>query len=372
MNDVDHYLLEADGIRVGLDLGIGHIARLEVERAGRVAAPFHRAPWADDPPLSLGEDEAPHLARLSGDFFCAPFGTSDEEPAPAHGWTANAAWQPIGAFAFSGGITARFVLERSVLGAKVVKEFTLRHGHPFLYQRHVFEGGQGALPVASHAMVHLPAGGRMAFSRKRFVETPPTPLEPDPSRGRFLLAYPAQSAELGRFPTTAGGFVDLGRYPIGADHEDFAMLVEADLAGLGWSAVVREQEDDVALMLKDPRRLPVTMLWFSNGGRDYPPWNGRHRNVLGIEDGCTWSLAGHAASLTDNPLRALGIPTAICLDPQGSVDVRHVIGAVPLPEGFTAVSDVRVEEGGLAVTGEDGTHMILPFDPGFLATGAGP
>ena len=198
------------------------------------------------------------------------------------------------------------------------------------------------------------------------------PLEPDPSRGRFRLAYPAQSAELGRFPTADGGSVDLCRYPIGADHEDFAMLVEAEMAGLGWSAVVREQTNDLALLLKDPRRLPVTMLWFSNGGRDYPPWNGRHRNVLGIEDGCTWSLAGHAASLADNPLRALGIPTAICLDPQGSVDVRHVIGAVPLREGLGAVHDVRAEDGSLAVTGEDGTRLVLPYHSQFLATGAGP
>ena len=253
MNDVDHYLLEADGIRVVLDLSVGHIARFEVERDGRMVAPFHRAPWADDPPTSPGEDDAPHLARLSGDFFCAPFGASDVEPAPGHGWTANAAWQPIGAFAYPGGVTARFVLERPVLGAKIVKEFTLRHGHPFLYQRHVFEGGQGALPVASHAMVCLPTGGRMAFSPKRFAQTPSVPLEPDPRRGRFLLAYPAQSAELGRFPTADGGSVDLGRYPIGAHHEDFAMLVEADLTGLGWSAVVREQTKDLALLLKDPQ-----------------------------------------------------------------------------------------------------------------------
>ena len=51
----------------------------------------------------------------------------------------------------------------------------------------------------------------------------------------------------------------------------------------------------MALMLKNPAQLPVTMLWFSNGGRSYAPWNGRHRDVLGVEDGCTWSLYGHAA-----------------------------------------------------------------------------
>ena len=44
------------------------------------------------------------------------------------------------------------------------------------------------------------------------------------------------------------------------------------------------------------------MLWFSNGGRDYPPWNGRHVGVLGIEEGRSYAAYGHAASAADNPL----------------------------------------------------------------------
>lgn len=36
---------------------------------------------------------APVECALSGDFFCAPFGRSDLEPTPPHGWSANSDWQ---------------------------------------------------------------------------------------------------------------------------------------------------------------------------------------------------------------------------------------------------------------------------------------
>lgn len=360
--------LSARGIAVALDLGIGHVAALSVERDGRTAAPFHRAPWADDPEPPDGTADAPHLARISGDFFCAPFAAADVEPAPPHGWPANAPWTPLDTVAVPGGTTARFELTRRVMGARLVKELTVRDGHPFLYQRHVFEGGEGRLPVANHAMVRLPAGGRLATSPKRYAETPPTPLERDPARGRSALAYPARSADLGRFPTAAGGTVDLRAYPIGDAHEDFVMLVEAEGARLGWTAVTRE-EGDAALFLKNAGRLPATMLWYSNGGRDYAPWNGRHRHVLGVEDGCTYSLHGHAASITENPLFREGVPTAIRLDPTGRVDVRHVIGALPLPAGFGAVSALAAGAGVLTLADAAGERFAVPFDDTFLAEG---
>lgn len=361
------FLIEANGIRVEVDLDIGQLSKIVIERDGRAAAPFHRAPWSDEPGPVPGTKDAPHLARISGDFFCAPFGMSDLELAPPHGWPANAPWQPIGATSVDGGITATFVLDRPVMGALVLKEVTLRDGHPFLYQRHIFENGSGDISVANHAMVSLPRGGRLSFSPKRWVETPEAALETDPARGRSLLAYPAKFADLSAFPLADGGKADLTTYPFGDRHEDFAMLVEAEGSALGWSAVLRPRDGDLALMLKDAARLPATMLWFSNGGRLYPPWNGRHRHVLGVEDACAWSLYGHKASISPNPLNVLGIPTAVHLDPNGRVDVRHVIGAVPVPRGFQQVCDVRQGDGVVVVEDAAGTTLTLPFDAGFLA-----
>ena len=93
--------------------------------------------------------------------------------------------------------------------------------------------------------------------------------------------------------------------------EDFITLVEADHGGPGWTALARHAEQDLVLVLKNPVELPVTMLWFSNGGRDYAPWSGRHVGVLGIEDGR--AAVGHAASLGDNWLKQEGVATAVAV-----------------------------------------------------------
>ena len=60
------------------------------------------------------------------------------------------------------------------------------------------------------------------------------------------------------------------------------------------------------------------MLWFSNGGRDYAPWNGRNVGVLGIEEGRAFSANGFKASVAENALSKTGVPTALKLDPDGS------------------------------------------------------
>ena len=222
------YRIEASGITVDVDLGVGHLALFEVERDGRRSAPFHRAPWADDAEPPAGTEGAPHLARISGDFFCAPFSTSDVEAAPSHGWPANAAWTLVDSRpANGGGMTATFVLENPSMGARVLKELTLRDGHPFLYQRHIFEGGAGALPVANHAMVRLPTGGRISYSPKRSAETPKRHWKAILNAGdRSSPIPPARLTS--HFPRADGGTVDLTSYPIDQGHEDFAMLVEAE------------------------------------------------------------------------------------------------------------------------------------------------
>ena len=107
-------------------------------------------------------------------------------------------------------------------------------------------------------------------------------------------------------------------------------------------------------MLKDPRQLPSTILWFSNGGRYYQPWNSRHLGVLGVEDGCTNSVAGHRASIEPNHLTARGIPTAITLDPSGRVEVRHVIGTLPVPASLTEVTSVTIDGNFIIITGASG------------------
>jgi prepilin-type processing-associated H-X9-DG protein len=362
---MDTVTIRAKGISVSVDLAVGHLADLAVETEGRTLRPLHRAPWLDEPAESLPPGLPDGVVRLSGDFLCAPFSAADVEPAPLHGWTANSAWDVVESGAIDGGWRARFRLQRKVMGATVEKILTLRDGHPFLYQEHGFSGGAGAISVAHHAMTVMKDGGRLSFSPKRLAATPETALEPDPARGRYLLAYPAKTADLAAFPTADGGTTDLGDYRMDRRHEDFVTLVEADHGGPGWTAVARRAERDLVLVLKNPAELPVTMLWISNGGRDYAPWNGRHRGVIGIEDGRT--AIGHAASLGDNWLKREGVATAFELAEGRRVAFRQVIGATTA-EGEPA-SEIAVAPSRLNLAFADGSVRNLAFDDTFLAGG---
>jgi hypothetical protein len=358
---MNQHKFQAEGISAALDLAVGHIARLVIESGERTLEPLHRAPWIDRDDLPEGLPEG--VVRLSGDFLCAPFSRSDVEAAPLHGWSANSAWDLVSDEPIPGGRRATFRLERQIMGAVVEKTLILRDGHPFLYQEHSFTGGSGAISVAHHPMTEMAEGGRLAFSPKRLAATPPDVTEPDPARGAHLLAYPARSSDLARFPAADGGQTDLTDYSAVRRHEDFVTLVEADHGGMGWTAVARKAEADIVLVLKNPAELPVTMLWISNGGRFYAPWNGR-AGVLGIEDGR--SAIGHAASLGDNWLKHEGVETAFMLG--GRVTFRQIVGALPL-DGGDPPSRVEAKPGRLRLTFADGSHCEVPFDETFLRIG---
>ncbi len=347
--------------RVAVDPGLGNIRELRLSHGGRNVAPLHTAEWVGTPG-ELPEDLLPVERELAGDFFCAPFGASDVEAAPAHGWPANSRWD----VAKTQPGSLRLVLQRDVLGARIEKRLRLVADAPILYQEHLVTGGSGGLTVAHHPMVRIAGGARFSCSPKRAVLMAEVPLEP----GRNRLAAGATAMSLTALPASDGGIVDLTELPIGDRHEDFVTLVEAAGAAIGWSAVVREAEDDVIFVMKDARVLPVTMLWHSNGGRDHAPWNGRHRGVLGIEDGCAAGAAGHAAALAPNPVAAQGVPTALALAPGRTHRIAHALGAFARPAGWSRVADIRIEGARCLLTGDDGATVALPFDPDFFA-GAG-
>jgi hypothetical protein len=359
--------ISAARISVIVDLDVGHLRAVEIEIGGRRLTPFYTAPWVDDPSIAHDQSIVPNLRALSGDFFCAAFGKNDVEEAPPHGWPANSRWDLEEEKAHpAGGVVARLALRKRVLGARVVKEITLRDGHPFVYQRHIFEGGEGAVTVASHPMTRFKARGRLSFSPKRYGEAPNDAQESDPARGRSALAYPSHFTDLSKVPLMDGGTTDLRSYPIASRHEDFVMLVEEGGSTFGWAAAVRPDARDIVLSLKNPSDFPVTMLWFSNGGRDYPPWNGRNVGVLGIEEGRVYSAAGHAASIAPNPLSKSGVPTSLALKRDGAVEVRHVIGGISLPEGWSEIAAVSPGTEALVITDIAGGSEHVPFDANFL------
>lgn len=348
--------IAADGIRAAFDARTGLLDGFTVEDGGRGIAPLHRAPWVGTTE-AMPPDAAPHMATLGGDFFCAPFAAS-EAGSPLHGWPPNSPWTVVA----EGGGVLRAVLNRPVMGATLVKELAVAPGHPFVYQRHVFIGGEGRVTFANHANVSVTGGAHVRTSPKLRWETPKTPQESDPARGRSALAYPAQATDPKGFPGLEGP-VDLTTYPWAPRHEDFVVGIEARGHGLGWTAVTRKGRGDLYLSLRDPARIPMTMLWHSNGGRDYAPWSGRHVGCLGVEEGAADPYLGLSTEAD------LAGPGALTLRPGGIAEVRHVIGAIGWPTE-EPVAEVRLDGDAVSILGERGALRRVPIRAGFLTEAA--
>ena len=69
---------------------------------------------------------------------------------------------------------------------------------------------------------------------------------------------------------------------------------------------------------------PSLMLWMSNRGRQFAPWNGRHL-ALGIEPICGPFDFGADCALRDTPLTRSGIATAVKIAPNMPFTTRYAL-----------------------------------------------
>lgn len=343
--------------RVAVDPAVGNLPMLAFRDGDVWREPLHRAPWVDDGSFP----EAMPLVdrRLSGDFVCIPFGLNDVEGGPLHGWSANSAWSVTN----QSVAVLKLALDRTILGARVEKTVRPAMDAPLLYQEHHLIDGDGAVTFAHHPMMRVTGGAQLFTSPKRLAITLDAPIV----EGHHVLACGAAVDNWHAVPAQTGGTIDVANLPIADNHEDFVALVEAEGSTLGWTAVIREAFDDIVFVLKDPRILPLTMLWHSNGGRKDAPWDGRHRGVLGIEDGVAAGGSGHRAALDGNTVYARhGIQTALPLANGQTHRIAHVIGCLGRPAGWQRITDIRVDGDELILQDATGDSLRMPFDGGFF------
>jgi len=306
--------------------------------------PLHRAPWLGE---SLDPSIPPVLQHLQGDFFCAPFGDADVDPSEhrPHGKTANGSWIPLAC----GPLAGHWKLDGSVCGAEVHKFVWLDDNSPLVHQRHRFIGGSGCVPMGHHLMLHTKAPIHLFFSPYDWIATPPHPVETPESGGRSLLAYNRRFDRLEATPLASGEHVDASIYPRLDRHEDILMLRTRGGLPYAWSAALCAKEDWAWFALKNPAQLPGTVLWMSNGGRDYAPWLGRHQGVIGIEETCSYFHLGHRASQAPNPLSEQGRATCLTLEPGITVDIEYTFGFQRGVSGASRIDHVS-EKGELHVS----------------------
>lgn len=353
--------LQNKSVELGIDEDGGHLWPVRFRGNRAWFEPMHQAQWANE---DLDGSVPMVLRKLRGDFFAAPFGASDLDPSESlpHGATANGRWKLSG----KNETSLELLLEKQVLGASVTKRIFLNPGEPVVYQEHEFHGGNGNLPVGYHAMLRVQSESFLSCSPRIWSGTAPVSLEPDPERGRSLLAYPQEFASLSKVQSANGDTVSLEEYPKFSRHEDIAMLTSDPREKVAWFAVVNPDAGWLWFSLKSPRTLPSTILWMSNGGRFYPPFSGRHTNVLGVEEAVSYFHLGHRASTEANPLHSKGIPTFIRLKKGGTVRLRYAFGAVSIPKDYTKVVSCQLTPKGITFADTRGVKRLVKVAHSFL------
>jgi hypothetical protein len=342
----------------------GHLGPV---RFGKIA-PYSVAPWAGE---KLDPATPAILRILRGDFFCLPFGGNAtpyrDERHPVHGETANARWK----LESLTGHDLHISLRPQIRPGRVDKRVFLRPGHNAVYQQHVISEMAGRMNFGHHAMLKFsdePGGGIISTSRFIHGQVLPVPLE-NPEQGGYSALKPgAEFTTLKKVATATGGLADLSRYPARRGFEDLAMIVSDSTLPFAWTAVTFPKQGYVWFALKDPRVLRQTVFWMSNGGRHYAPWNGRHVNVMGLEEVTSYFHLGLAESAQRNPLARKGIPTCLRLNPKTPTVVNYIMAVAPISRGFDRVVAITPAADGQSVElrAFSGRRAVAALDLNFL------
>jgi hypothetical protein len=361
-NDVVDAWLTRDG---------GHLGPVHFKTVRGVIQPFSVAPWF---PRAIAPDMPGVLRNLRGDFFCLPFGGNATpwrgEHHPVHGETAEACWRLVGRVQSNGATELIARLRTQVRPGVITKRVRLVPGQTVLYCSHEIAGMDGPMCLGHHAMLRFPdhaGAGRIACSGFRFGQVLPAQFE-NPAHGGYSSLRPgAIFRDLRRVPREAGGYADLTRYPAREGFEDLVLLATRSSGPLAWVAVTFPGEGYLWFALKNPKQLVSTLFWHSNGGRHYPPWNGRHRRVLGLEDVTAFFDLGLAASARPNPLSRRGVPTTLTLRPGRPLRIPYVMGVTAIPRGFDTVRRVRFGRDHIVFVSTSGKTVRQPVNLSFFS-----
>ncbi len=348
----------------------GHLAPVTFDRKRSKIQPFAIAPWAQE----KIDSAAPGVMRsMRGDFFCLPFGGNAApyrgERHPPHGETANSPWTFVGRERILGAETLHLRIRPKIRPGQVDKFITLRRGEPVIYSRHVVSGMSGPMNLGHHATLRFPSrpgSGLISTSPFRLGQVFVEPVERPEERGYSSLVPGATFESLEQVPALVGGTADLSRYPARRGYEDIVMLAGDPALPFAWTAVSFPKERHVWFSLKNPRVLRHTLMWHSNGGRHYPPWNGRHIDTLGLEEITSWFHGGLAPSVRHNALSRAGHPTSLRLDRHQPLIVSTIMGVVLTPRGFDRVRSIEVAPEGIVLSSDSGKTAFVSLDRAFL------
>lgn len=348
----------------------GHLAPVLFDRTGRKIQPFSIAPWAEE----RVDPSMPEILKvLRGDFFCMPFGGNEQpfkgEKFPVHGETANNKWSFESLDQADGRTTLHLSMDSRMRKGHVDKYIGLADGQNAVYCRHVISGMSGPMNIGHHATLKFPDepnSGIVSFSPFRFGQVFVDPTERPENKGYSMLEPGHEFTSLAKVATITKETTDISRYPARRGFEDIVQIVADPDRDFAWTAVSFPKERYVWFALKDPKVLAGTIMWISNGGRHYAPWNGRHVSVMGLEEVTSYFHIGIAASAKKNPFNAKGVPTVLQMKPGNPTVVNYIMAVALTPPNFTGVKQIIADDKGCTLVSDSGKSVKAPIDMAFL------
>lgn len=342
MNTVWH--LEWQYGKADVHAQAGMLGGVEFFAGGRTLEPFYEAPW-------LGRDEPQPdglLGAMRNEFTCVPFGvpyrpeavtpewraavasvpgspdTLDASDDLQHGYGNAAAWSLVRQRADAVEIALDYPAGSPIARLeRIVRAVPDRPALEFVLRIHARRAVRR--PLGLHPNFALPpfAGAlRIEACAFRFGMVHPGGPEPGVSSALTGAVFEA----LDRVPLANGGTGAFDRLPL-----DYATEEILQLCGCDGRVVLTDAARGARYRLTwDARQLPSLLLWISNRGRRYAPWNGRNLCV-GVEPVAAAFELGCTTSLAPNPIQARGVATALELDPRTPVEIAYRIEAEALP-----------------------------------------
>jgi hypothetical protein len=180
------------------------------------------------------------------------------------------------------------------------------------------------LPIGLHPTLRLPHNAVAELRPPAFREGRVFPLPFEPSS---LLVPDATFESLDSIPALAGGVQSLAQLPLAGSNEDLVQL-----CGVSGDFVLRYPSEGFQLRLSwNNDHFPSVLLWVSNRGRSYAPWNSRHI-ALGIEPVCSAFDLGPTVCNADNPISTAGTATAMGFSSDSTFTTSYRIAVEQLEE----------------------------------------
>lgn len=181
-----------------------------------------------------------------------------------------------------------------------------------------------SLPVALHwcfALPDVPGQAQLLPGGFSSGATYPASLAP----GAELFAPGRSFSELSNVPARIGLATDATRLPFDRNVEELLQLNGTD----GHFSLLNRHDAYRVDLTWPAATLPSVLLWYSNKGRQFAPWNGRNL-CIGIEP-CRSAFGMSPATCSQpNPLSESGVPTSLDLPTGKECTFTYSIQVSPL------------------------------------------